>query len=147
MIDRVSKNTNMYIVTNGVDEKILNIIKKLTIINKSDTKTAIYNIIERYGPKVQYFISRIITAFISDRHNEFDDIISKKFIGYCMKIFVSSNNRNEDILEVKKILDEWLEMTSLKYQKTNRTATKSAFRKSIFLYFVFSIQKAYHFKG
>ena len=85
----------------------------------------------------------ILQLFLSEEGNNAEDIGSQKFINYCWNLYIKSNTKDKSILEIKDILDKWLEQNSKEYVKTERVTTKSNFRKAIYLYMVFTIQQTY----
>jgi len=145
-IDRKAAATNNYMISSKYDENIVSLVSTLTTVSENVVKSAIIDIIEKKGYTLKEIIALIIDIYVLEG-NKIDTIPTKKFISTCLLVYTSSNVKNKSILKLKEMLDELLKESSSKYLLTNRAATRSNFRKAVFLYFVFAIQKTYHFKG
>lgn len=91
--------------------------------------------------KVVKLIKDTIAVYLNDRNNTSKTIGSRKFIVYSLKIYTRNNITDEAIIEIKKILNYLLKTYSNKYNQTDREATKSNYRKAVFMYYVFLISK------
>ena len=52
------------------------------------------------------------------------------------KMYKAGNSINKNRIIISNIIDKWLKVGSATYRSTNREATKSVFKKSIFDYFI-----------
>lgn len=89
--------------------------------------------------EIKKILEAILVLFLYDEHNASKDINSDKFLIYCLDTYKRSNTTNKNIVEIKKILDGWLERLDV-YKKTQRLATINAFRRALYMFFVLSIQ-------
>jgi hypothetical protein len=69
----------------------------------------------------------------------FERVCSKDFAVTALRQISVSNTTNEDLLKLKKILDDMLMKHCTKYVQTNRTATKMQYRNVLFSYLVYMI--------
>lgn len=141
-IRKLSDKITRVIVSSSVDDKILRISAESNKINKMILKTALQNIIRNKTKDVDKLVILILQMYIIGTDNEPKTIKSTKYIAECINAYSKSNTNDQVIIDMKKLLDEWLNDSSDMYLKTERVATKSSFRRAIFLYFVFMIQKA-----
>ena len=74
--------------------------------------------------------------YLKDNKNSINSVGSKKFFSYVYEIYSKSNTKDKTVLDIKDILDVFLNKHSNKYSKTERAATKGAYRKALYLYFV-----------
>ena len=59
-----------------------------------------------------------------------------KFLYEMQKMYKAGNSINKNRIIISNIIDKWLKVGSATYRSTNREATKSVFKKSIFDYFI-----------
>lgn len=67
------------------------------------------------------------------------DIGTNRFYYEMEKVYKPGNTNDPNRTFIKEILDKWLSMGSPTFRSTNRTATITTFRKSIYEYFVLKI--------
>jgi hypothetical protein len=58
-----------------------------------------------------------------------------------MKIYKKANSQDENVVKIKKTMDDWIDRYSGDYKKHNADGTVGFFRKAIFTFFVLSIQR------
>lgn len=64
------------------------------------------------------------------------DVNSMPFMLEMQKMYKAGNSINKNRIILGDIIDKWLKLGSTTFRSTNREATKSIFRRSIFEYFV-----------
>jgi hypothetical protein len=146
-IGNIANKAAIRITTTGIDEKILNVSAENNEVSVGAVKTALYNIIAKKSLEIKDFITLILQIYLIDEKKPAESITSTMFAYTCIETYSKSNTVNPSILKMKEILDKWLTDCSDKYIKTERVATKSNFRRAIYFYFVFMIQKAYSSSG
>lgn len=143
-IERISNKAVAKILNNPIDTSILNLAVRMSNdVSFGPIKTAVYNIVGKKGNEIKKFITLILQMYLVNEKKSIESISSKQFIITCLKAYTKSNTVDPVIIEMKEILDRWLNDCSDQYIKTNRVATKGQFRKTIFLYFVLMINSAY----
>jgi hypothetical protein len=69
------------------------------------------------------------------------DIRTRAFLAFAYTIYVRSNTKDGRVESIKEKLDKILRACSSQYLKTNRMATRSAFRKTLYLFLVLFLQQ------
>ena len=67
------------------------------------------------------------------------DVNSMSFMLEMQKMYKAGNSINKNRIIVGNIIDKWLKIGSATYRSTNREATKSIFKRSIFDYFIIKV--------
>ena len=67
------------------------------------------------------------------------DVNTLKFMMEMQKMYKAGNSINKNRIIVGNIIDKWLKIGSATYRSTNREATKSIFKRSIFDYFIIKV--------
>ena len=125
--------------TNGISEDACRNAARACDVSASELRTAILLLIKDANVReVKQFYEALFTSYFTyDPTATPADIKTLKFISKCDAIYKKSNSTNPNIIIIKKLNDEWLTKGSRSYRVSNRVATKSNFRKAIYLYFVF----------
>ena len=143
LINKMADNCTTMLLTHGVDLKLCNLSAQICEVSRTSVKSALDSIIKNENRDIREIIILILQQYlVVEKHNP-QTIGTKEFISVCMSVYSKSNTIDENVLRIKDILDKWLNDNSEKYTKTERVATKSNFRKAIFLFFVFTIQQNY----
>ena len=122
--------------------KLVDISAKINMVAVNDLRTTINNLTadKVNAPEIKKAITAIITLYMSEANSTAADIHTQKFILVCLQIYKRSNTSDRNIIEIKRLLDMWLQRYSDRYKKSNRVATLNSFRKALFTYFVLTIQ-------
>lgn len=142
IIERLANSIALKISISGPDTRLIDISAKLNAIAVNDLRTTVNNLISDKGNshEIKRVITAILTLFLINTTNKASEIHTNKFVLDCMRIYKKSNTSDRNIIEIKKVLDIWLQRYSDRYKKSNRVATLNSFRKALFTYFVFTIQ-------
>ena len=130
----------MKLMTYGPDMRIANMSAQISEVSRNEIRNVIMNLSNNDANDICRLSELILQLFLFDSNNSVEEVSGKKFLGECLKIYKKSNTNDKTILEIKDILDKWLNKHSSKYRQTNREATLSNFRRAIFVYFVLHIQ-------
>ena len=141
-ITKIAEKMSNRFITGNLDDKIIRIAAESCGISQNILKTAIYNIIGKKYKEVNLIFTYILQIFTIDEAQNLDNILSKDFLVKCINVYNRSNTTNQRIISLKNLLDEWLVDCSDKYATNNREATKGAYKKAVFMYFVLYIQKS-----
>lgn len=139
-IKRISDASLMKLMTYGPDMRIANMAAQISEVSRNEIRNVIMNLSNNDANDICRLSELILQLFLFDSNNSVEEVSGKKFLGECLKIYKKSNTNDKTILEIKDILDKWLNKHSSKYRQTNREATLSNFRRAIFVYFVLHIQ-------
>lgn len=85
-------------------------------------------------------IRYILKIYFNNSQNSLDSAKSKRFMQYMLQIYSKSNIKDEDVIDMKKLLDHFLLNYCERYSNTEREATKVSYRKATFVYFLLHIQ-------
>ena len=133
--DKVSLN----FAINSIDLESVRVASSIAKVDATTLKYALSSIKEHEGQNIKKLIVLILQSYLKDQNNSTNSVGSKKFVTYTITIYSKSNTKDVTIIEIKDILDIFLNKHSIKYSKTEREATKSAYRKALFIYFVLII--------
>ena len=142
IIERLANSIALKISINGPDMRLVDVSAKWNMVAVNDLRTTINNLTadKHNSGEIKKIISAILTLYLTEPNNSALEINTAKFIKECLKIYKKSNTSDKNIIEIKKILDMWLQRYSDRYKKSNRVATLNSFRKALYTYFVFTIQ-------
>lgn len=130
------------LTTYGADMKLVKLAANMNTVSENEIRNVINAISDHNIDEARRLFSLILQLYLFKDGNRVQDIHSKKFLYECIEIYKKSNTNDKVILEIKDILDKWLKTYSLRYNKTNREATLSSFRRAIYMYFVLHMQQS-----
>jgi len=140
-IEKITNNVTNRIITKGIDLKICKLSANMCTVSVSDLQKTLQNIIYNRDKEIKNFVNLILQLYLNDPDNNIQKLKGKHFVEYCLKVYIKSNTKDKNIIEIRKILDIWLMENSTLYVKTNRVATKNNLRKAVYLYVIFMIQQ------
>jgi len=115
------------LIPGGITEKDL----RNVILMISDDKKNLDDVSKLY--------QSLFYIFLEDNKYKVRDIGGNRFYYEMEKLYKPGNTNDPNRNYIKTILDKWLSMGSATFRSTNRTATITTFRKSIYEYFVLKI--------
>jgi hypothetical protein len=139
-IERLSNKITTKIITSGINNKIAESAAKISNVSIVSIKEAVNKTIEKETEEIREFILLFLQQYLIVDNHPIETISSKNFLTYANKIYSKSNTNDKGVIRIKELLDKWLTENCDKYTKTERVASKIAYRKGIFLYFALSIQ-------
>ena len=113
-------------------------------IPEKDLRNTIFNIADdpTNQDDVRTFYQSVFYLFFNNSSNakyEIRDVNTMKFMLEMQKMYKAGNSINKNRVLIGKIIDKWLKTGSATYRSTNREATKSVFKRSIFDYFIIKV--------
>ena len=143
LISRISDAVTMNLSVNGPNEKIVKLSAKLGNVSINDLRNTIHSICTKKetNDDIKEVVKAILYLYLFDNNNNKDDLYSTKFLAFSLETYKKANTTNINIVTIKKILDKWLNAYSVTYKKTNSVSTINGFRKALFVFFIFTIQK------
>ena len=141
IINKLTYNVTTKIITKGIDYKICKISANMCQVSVNSLQKTLQDIVYQKDKEIGTLVNLILQLYLNDNTNSTESIGSKKFVEYCLQIYIKSNTKDKNIIQIKELLDNWLSESSDLYLKTNRAATKNNLRKAVYLYIVFSIQQ------
>lgn len=141
-IDRITNKVLTNLVVNGPDRKIVELAAKNCTVSINTLQTSVLTLIsEDNRDDIRKMIECLLALYLNGNEGaSVADIGTNKFYVYCIKVYRNSNTANKNIIEIKRILDKWVEDLNLR-QKVSTVGSLGNYRKAIFLFFVFTIEK------
>lgn len=140
-ITRITDKVLLKLLIEGPQMQLVNLSAKLNQVSVNELRNYSNKIITGTNKEgLRQVIESILTLFISTGGNKVTEIRTNKFLQYSLDIYKKSNTNDKNIIRIKAVLDQWLKDVGL-FQKTTRPATINSFRKALFTFFIFSIEK------
>ena len=113
-------------------------------IPERDLRNTIFNIADDQSNQddVRAFYQSVFYLFFNNSSNHkytVKDVNSMSFMLEMQKMYKAGNSINKNRIIIGNIIDKWLKVGSATYRSTNREATKSVFKRSIFDYFIIKV--------
>jgi hypothetical protein len=140
-VDKTTNQVVLKLLVDGPNIKLIDFSAKLCSVSINELRNYINSmVVGEHREEIKTIIENILFLYLYNEQNRIEEINSNKFMMYCIELYRKSNTTDKNILKIKEILDLWLKRVDI-YKKTQRLATINDFRRAIFLFFVFSIQK------
>ena len=113
-------------------------------IPERDLRNTIFNIADDQSNQddVRAFYQSVFYLFFNNSSNHkytVKDVNTMNFMLEMQKMYKAGNSINKNRIIIGNIIDKWLKVGSATYRSTNREATKSVFKRSIFDYFIIKV--------
>lgn len=142
-IDRITNKVLTNLVINGPDRKLVELAARNSQVSVNMLQTSVLTLVsEDHRDDIREMIECLIGLYLGKDNPDgrFEDLGSNKFYVYCIKVYRQSNTTNTNIIKIKAILDRWVKELDLK-KKVGSPGTVGNYRKAIFIFFVFTIEK------
>ena len=141
-IQKITDKIVMKLVVQGPDMQLINVSAKLNQVSVNELRNYVnVLVVSENREDIRKLVEAILSLYLFDANNNIKEIRSDKFLHYCLELYKKSNTNDQNIILIKKILDKWLTDVGL-FEKTSRQATINSFRKALYTFFVFTIEKA-----
>lgn len=141
-IQKITDKVVMKLVVQGPDMQLINVSAKLNQVSVNELRNYInVLVISDNREDIRKLIEALLSLYLFDGNNNVKEIRSDKFLHYCLELYKKSNTNNQNIIMIKQILDKWLKDVGL-FEKTSRQATINSFRKALYTFFVFTVEKS-----
>jgi hypothetical protein len=149
MVERETDGGRVEATVNKVNEaffgepmppRIVDIAAQMTDTPQQSLVLAVNEIRQGDPGPVQEAIHIIVELFFEETRGTREDIRTRNFLSFCNSVYMRSNTVDQRVEKLKAILDKLLRERSPQYLRTNREATKGAFRKAMYLTLVLYIQ-------
>lgn len=134
-IDNLTSRVTLAFTQQSVDRTIVRMAAQLSQVNYQFLYAIIQEIKNKEVEKFTRVVRNILIAYFKDKPSV-DSVGSRLFINETIKIYNKSNTSDKLILEIKSIMDYFLQNYSSKYNSTEREATRIKYRKSVFIFIV-----------
>ena len=141
-IDRIANKVLTNLIVNGPDRKLVEMAARNSEVSVNMLQTSILALTsEKNRDDIRAMIERLLSLYLTDNPGAVvADIKTNKFYVYCIRVYRQSNTINKNIIEIKKILDKWVDELELK-KKSSSPGQLGNYRKAIFVFFIFTIEK------
>jgi hypothetical protein len=140
-ITGITSKVYYQIKNNPIDPNMLEDATDTTALRPESVRNTLDLIIEQESSYLQEIILSILQLYVMDGSNKIENIKSRSFAIYCLKLYRISNSKDPIIIKIKNILDEWIVKYGSMFIRLNRAATRINFRKAIYIYIVSCIIK------
>lgn len=149
MMDRETDGGRVQAVSDKVSEsffgepmppRIVQIAAQMADVPPQSLTLAVSEIRAGDTGQVREIIHLIAELFFEEQRATPDDIRTRNFLAFANAIYTRSNTVDGRIESIKRTLNSLLAEHSPQYLRTNREATKGAFRKAMYLVIILFIQ-------
>ena len=143
LIQRIVDQVVLKLSVNGPDSHIVDISAKMNQVSVNETRNTLNQLTQNKDESVNIraLYESILYLFLFNGENHVNDLNGSKFLTFCLAVYKKSNTNDENVIKVKSILDTWIEKYSETYRKTQRVATLNNFRRALYTFFVFTLQR------
>ena len=136
IIDIVEKIANKGLDT--INKSVARSAASSTSISYDNVLSCLIAVLNEEKQKIIRLFTIVITCFLRSGENEARRINGKKFIISSMRLYKISNSKDPLIIEIKEILNEWIDTYAPRYSISGGgSTTQLNYRKTIYTYFVF----------
>lgn len=143
LIQRIVDQVVLKLSVNGPDSRIVDISAKMNQVSVNETRNTLNQLTQNKDESVNIraLCESILYLYLFNGENHVNDLNGSKFLTFCLAVYKKSNTNDENVIKVKSILDTWIEKYSETYRKTQRVATLNNFRRALYTFFVFTLQR------
>ena len=143
LIQRIVDQVVLKLSVNGPDSHIVDISAKMNQVSVNETRNTLNQLTQNKDESVNIraLCESILYLYLFNGENHVNDLNGSKFLTFCLVVYKKSNTNDENVIKVKSILDTWIEKYSETYRKTQRVATLNNFRRALYTFFVFTLQR------
>ena len=143
LIQRIVDQVVLKLSVNGPDSRIVDISAKMNQVSVNETRNTLNQLTQNKDESVNIraLCESILYLYLFNGENHVNDLNGSTFLTFCLAVYKKSNTNDENVIKVKSILDTWIEKYSETYRKTQRVATLNNFRRALYTFFVFTLQR------
>ena len=138
--EKVIQRTMSFIVASGADYKLCKLSSNATV-KTEELKSIIESILNDKNNMILVRKAISILVYTYFEQSKDKNVLTMNFITYS--ITPKPNTKDEHVLELKSIIDNWLNTGSVLYRKRkHRLATRNNYNKALLMYLAMSIYQA-----
>ena len=138
--EKVIQRTMSFIVASGADYKLCKLSSNTTV-KTEELKSIIESILNDKNNMILVRKAISILVYTYFEQSKDKNVLTMNFITYS--ITPKPNTKDEHVLELKNIIDNWLNTGSVLYRKRkHRLATRNNYNKALLMYLAMSIYQA-----
>lgn len=139
-VERICNNVTTKIAMNGPSIKISSISARMCDVSVNEFRNICYKITnEDHIHEFKSMVGFLTQIFIFDLHNQAEMIKSRNYILSMLEVYKKTNNKDTNIVNMRKILDKWLVDSGIT-KRIKRAATLNDFKKAMYIFVVLTIQ-------
>ena len=134
------QKTMTYIVSSGIDYRLCKLASNETV-HTEEIKSIMESILNDKNNLIvmRRLISILVYTYFAQAKEK--DVVSMSFVSYC--ITPKPNSKDNDFIEMKKIITDWLNTNSINYRKRkHRLASANNYNRSVLMYIAMCIYSA-----
>jgi len=139
-VEKIVNLSMLYAKTNKPNIKMVSLAAKVNDVSQNGLYMAIEKIFKNENSRLEEVFRLIVTIFLIDEKQTYENINSSKFILICQRTYSKSHTNEKNVLDLKQKLSDLLQDYCVEYIKSNRAATKINFKKALFYYLIMHIQ-------
>lgn len=140
-VESATTKISMAILINGIDIRLAEAAAKSSHVSVVDTRNYLTDILtDKKIDELKSFIESVIFLYLYEQKKSISEINSKDFLIHSLGIYKKTNSNDKNIGNIKSILDKWGQDIGL-HDAYNRKATINDYKKALYVYIIFSIQK------
>ena len=120
--------------------RIVDIAAQMTDVPRQSLTLAVTEIRGGDTDPLRELVSLIAELFFEEQQAGLEDVKTRSFLAFCNSIYTRSNTKDGRVERIKQLLNDMLVKHSVQYLRTNREATKGAFRKAMYLIVILYMQ-------
>ena len=129
-----------FIVSSGVDYRLCKLSTNESV-HTEEIKSIIESILNDKHNLItmRRLVSILVYTYFAQAKDK--DVVSLSFVTYC--VTPKPNTKDQDFIEMKQIIEDWLDTNSVKYRKRkHRLATKNNYNRAVLMYVAMCIYSA-----
>lgn len=140
VVDRVLNKVITKVAMNGPNFGLVALSAKLCDISSNELKNISLIITnEDHMGEFKSMTQAILQMYLFDMKRMPEQIKSKDYIMTILQIYKKTNNKDENLNTIRRLLDKWVEDNGVK-KRIKRQATLNNFKKSMYIFVALTIQ-------
>ena len=140
VVDRILNKIVTKVAMNGPNFNTVSLSAKLCNVSLNELKNLSLIVTNEYNMEDYKNITEaILQIYLFDMKRMPEQIKSKDYITSVLQIYKRTNNKDENLNTIRRILDKWIDENGVK-KRIKRQATLNNFKRSMFIFVALTIQ-------
>lgn len=128
-------------ISNGVDIRFTAASAKIAKISVTDCREYLTMLIsDKHMDEVESIVQSTLYVFMMNDQRTSREIKSQYFLQWGYELFKKTNSNDPNIKNINAVLDKWASESGI-YERYRGKGVRIGYKKAIFLYIIFTIQK------
>lgn len=141
-IEKLLLLTDNKFYSSSINPRFVRIAADMCSVHGPTLDMAMKSLKDAEDRRVSDLIRRILKIYLANKANSFESLKTRRMIPYCLQVYSKSNIKDQDVIEMKKLLDDFLMKYCNRYTETEREATRVSYRKAVYVYFLLHLQSS-----